>query len=104
MRLIQRVGEISAGERRYARRWSAACILGGVALLLAMASAAPAGAVGTTTGTGRIAVTGIHPTGYVGLLARNGLSRDILLDYRQTYADSSATRSYPPMLPGDPHR
>jgi len=82
MRLIQRVGEISAGERRYARRWSAACILGGVALLLAMASAAPAGAVGTTTGTGRIAVTGIHPTGYVGLLARNGLSRDILLDYQ----------------------
>lgn len=82
MRLIQRVGEISAGERRYARRWSAACILGGVALLLAMASAAPAGAVGTTTGTGRIAVTGVHPTGYVGLLARNGLSRDILLEYQ----------------------
>ncbi|MDH7571435.1 MAG: hypothetical protein QHJ73_17810, partial [Armatimonadota bacterium] len=38
-------------------------------------------------GPGRIAVAGTYPTGYVGLLARNGLPRDILLDYQLDDAD-----------------
>lgn len=37
---------------------------------------------GARTGLARIAVAGAHPTGYLGLLARYGMPRDVVLDYR----------------------
>lgn len=68
----------SAALRAWPRRW------GLVAALLLSVAAGPAGAnsAPAPVGPGRIAVVGTHPTGIVGVLARHGLPRDILLDYQ----------------------
>lgn len=58
-----------------------------LAIVTALA-AAPAGAAAEKPARPpRIAVTGAYPTGYLGLLARCGLSRDVLLEYQLSNLD-----------------